>query len=363
MTGTGPLEPADARPLDPLPADLGREALRETGPAFVEWLRDSGTEVSSDAVLGNLGHVLGVVLWPRAAGRTEGTRFGAEEVERAVHDVVPLLVRESDLPAEAADVLVDALHDYLEFLDETGRWTGSAEEFAACHEILHDHAEPGLELDQQTLDLIGEVGAAEEDEALLASLPVRTAVSLFRQAREGLDLAGEEAVQAAFLRAAEEVGRPAQSVEEVPWVVVVWWVMAHAGLVEAGDEGDDTRTSTPAGLDLADDSEAAREWRREIVGRLVRDDPAADGPWPVGVVTPYLLVASTAGEVVDTEFVRATLATVSPDEERNRLALEEVERHLAFLGSMGITGPAEPWTVERGFRPAVLWGLETSPEV
>lgn len=349
-------------PLDPAPADLGREALRETGEAFVQWLRDSGAEVSSDAVLGNLGHVLGVTLWPRAAGRTEGTRFTADEVGRTVHEFVPVLVAESELPAEAGDVLVDALHDYLEFLDETGRWTGSAQEFAQCHEILHDHAEPGLELDQQTLDDIAAVGADEEDEALLASLPVRTAISLFRQAREGLDLGTAEAVEAAFLVTAQELGRPAQEIEEVPWVVVVWWVMAHAGLLGTGEAGD-RRTSTPEGLDLGDGSEAARQWRREIVGRLIRDDPAADGPWPVGVVTPYLLVASTEGDDVDTEFIQGVLATVSPDPERNRLALDEVERHLTFLGSLGITGPVEPWTVARGFWPAALWGVETSPEV
>jgi len=346
----------------PAPSDLGREALRDVGGAFVAWLAERGVEVSPDAALGNLAHVVGVsVVLRDGAERTVGTAFTPEEVDRTVREFVPAMVRDSDLPPEAGETLVEALHDYLEFLDETGRWTGSAADYEGCHEILHEHAEPGLELDQETLDAIAAVSADVEDEALLGSLPVRAAVSLFRQAREGLDLTTEDEVEAAFLATAAELGLTARGVEEVPWIVVVWWVMANAGLTASAD--DDRCTATPPGLDLADASPEARRWRREVVGRLIRDDPRAEGPWPVGDVVPYLLVASVEGEVVDTGFVEGVLATVSPDAERNRVALGVVEEHLQGLGRLGITSPTGPWTLEPGFWPAALWGLETSPEV
>lgn len=346
----------------PTPSDLGRVALSDVGGPFVAWLAERGVDVSAEAALGNLAHVVGVSVFLRdGTDRTVGTSFTPEEVDRTVREFVPAMVRDSDLPPEAGDTLVEALHDYLEFLDETGRWTGSSAGYEGCHEILHEYAEPGLELDQETLDAIAAVGPAEEDDALLASLPVRAAVSLLRQAREGLDPTAEDEVTAAFLTTAAELGLTAGGVEDVPSIVVVWWVMAHAGLTASA--ADDRRTTTPPGLDLADASTEARRWRREVVGRLIRDDPQAEGSWPVGDVVPYLLVASVEGEVVDTGFIEGVLATVSPDAQLNRSALGVVEGHLRELGRLGITSPAEPWTLAPGFWPAALWGLETSPEV
>ena len=56
-------------------------------------------------------------------------------------------------------------------------------------------------------------------------------------------------------------------------------------------------------------------------------------------------------------------AETETTQERNRVALGVVEEHLQGLGRLGITSPTGPWTLEPGFWPAALWGLETSPEV
>ena len=133
---------------------VGR-ALDALTPAFVQWF-DDGTPGAASIALGCLKtveNVLGRYMDSTAAA--EVTEFEqvplaiaiAEEVAASADDSAdPSAVGMADV--ENAVFVVTAVHAYVGFLSDTGRWSGSAEQLAGVmdffDDIAEDDDEPGL---------------------------------------------------------------------------------------------------------------------------------------------------------------------------------------------------------------------------
>lgn len=346
------------------PEKVGKRALRDVREPFVGWVRQEGDDDSTlEAIAGNLEFLLGLILVARvSSAKPVATRFAPAEIDDALHEVIPDLVESFEMPAAAVGTFQDLLHDYLEFLDETGRWTGTVDDFEACHEILHEHSDHEVEVPEEVLDLVAEVGPEEEDAAVLASAAVRAAVSLCRQVRDGFEVEETGDVpQEVYDRAAIDAGRSPG--ESTTWVVLVWIAVVRTGLVVGVPDAPRLRTSTD--LDLAGTSDEARDVRREIVGRLLRDDPTAllTGTSPAAGLMPQLLVGNVLGQPTTRLEVTGTLTALFGDAEAVASVDGIVVGHLERLGVLGLVSDTDPWTIERGFWPALLWGMQTSPEV
>ncbi|WP_432571530.1 hypothetical protein [Kineococcus sp. SYSU DK005] len=363
---------------DDLPAvedlrETGDRALRELRGPFVDWLRRSavvdeevGVEGVADALAVSLGGLR--ALRPSSA---PATRTTPEEVEVLTARVLPALVEDSDDAEEVQEDLRAVWYQFLAFLGETGRWSGTAGHLETCLALLG----PGEVDPAELLAAAAEqVGAREEDAAVLTSFPVRVASAVLAHVGAGTAVPDDEELAAddvaAVLAALGDHAPPLAPVEEgapprledVPWLRQVVLAMIDLELLD----GEDDERLAP-GVEAAtwlDDDEDARELRRDLVGRFLLDDPATlDGGFSVAeALLPTVLASAVLGEPIDETDLADLVEEAGDLGPAASAAVDEVRERIDELAAVGLVSPAAPWTVQRGFWPAVSAGISEQAE-
>ncbi len=217
-------------------------AIDALTPVFVQWF-DDGSVGAATAALDYLAEVKAVIgRYMEGMATAEVTVFEPIPLAIATTDVLVSKDEETD-----AMFIVDAVQAYVDFLTETGRWTGSAEQLAQVMDFLKTVEED----DDDQLGLI-EIPDLGEDEALevFAGLPlIQRTTALLRWIGDGRPVTGPGALRLKDLQAAAAcVGvsvrgavKGAQpdhaipivrSMQDVPLLPQIWAAMEAAELIE-----------------------------------------------------------------------------------------------------------------------------------
>ncbi|NAZ88579.1 hypothetical protein, partial [Kineococcus indalonis] len=370
--GAGVPRPDELPAVDDLREPGGR-ALQELRAPLEQWLRQHAVldeEVGAEGVVDALAVSLGGLraLRPSAA---PATRFTPEEVEVLTGRVLPALVADADDPEEVQQDLQAVWYQFLAFLGETGRWSGTAGHLETCLALLG----PGEADPAELLAAAAEqVSAREEDAAVLTSFPVRVAGAVLARVGAGTAVPDDEEVSAddvaAVLAALGEhapavaagEGGAAPRLEDVPWLRQVVLAMLDLELLD----GEDDEFLAP-GVEAAtwlDDDEDARELRRDLVGRFLLDDPATlDGGFSAAeALLPTVLASSVLGEPLDETDLADLVEEAGDLGPAASAAVDEVRERLDELAAAGLVSREAPWTLERGFWPAVSAGISQQAE-
>lgn len=355
---------SDDRPLVNDSYALGERAMRELREPFAAWLDENvevDEEVGTGAVVEALTVGAGGLLTVRPAAVL--TRLTPEDVEALTERVIPAMVEDvgTPEPEEMVEDLQSLWYQLLVFLGETGRWQGSEGDLEACLALVEGEAP---ELSEVMLAAAEDVDEEEEDATILASFPVRAAQAVLAHVGEGVEapddaeLAGDDvtAILAAFEHripiTADEDGEP-QQLADVPWLEQIVLTMLDLDLLDGEDET--LLAPGPAAADFLHPTPEPRALRRLLVGRFVLDDPSTpEGGFSVAdAVLPTVLASAmtgrpfdeaTLGELVEGAAVLGPAAGVAVDELRERLS---------DLAVFGIVSERAPWTVARGYWPAI----------
>ncbi|WP_432537443.1 hypothetical protein [Kineococcus arenarius] len=355
----------DMPPLEDL-RDAGERALRDLRRPLEQWLHQHAgldEEIGADGVVDALAVSLGGLLVLRPpAGAPVATRFTPEEVEVLTGRVLPALAEQvgADEPEEVEEDFRAVWYQFLSFLAATGRWSGAPGHLETCLALLGAAETDLLEVLVQAAQ---DVGPEEEDAAVLASFPVRVASAVLAHVGGGIAVPDDEELSAddvaAVLSALDHPAGEgdAPSLEDVPWLRQVLLAMLDLDLLDGEDE-----TALAPGEEAAtwlDAEPEARELRRELVGRFVLDDPATlDGGFSVAeALLPTVLAAAVAGQPLDEAELAGLVEEVADLGPAVAAAVEEVRERLADLAAFGVVSPTSPWTVVRGYWPAVAAGV------
>ena len=184
---------------------VGR-ALDALTPAFVQWFDDGSPGAASIALgcLKTVENVLGRYMDSTAAA--EVTEFEQVPLAIAIAEEVAATAGDSADPSavgmadvEDAVFVVTAVHAYVGFLSDTGRWSGSAEQLAGVMDFFDDIAE-----DDDEPGLI-DVPYVSEQEALeaLSGLPlIRRATALLQWIGDGRPVTATGALRLRDIEAA-----------------------------------------------------------------------------------------------------------------------------------------------------------------
>ena len=344
--------------------ELGERALGDLRGAFATWLDENvevDDEVGAGAVVEALTVGAGGLLTVRPGAVV--TRLTPVDVEALTGQVVPAMVADTGTPepAEMQEDLEAIWYQFLAFLGETGRWTGSAGDLETCLTLLQ--GEPP-ELAEVFAEAAEDVDEGEEDATILASFPVRAARAVLEHVGEGLavpddaELAPDSvtAVLAAFEHpipiTADQDGQP-QDLEDVPWLRQVVLTMLDLDLLDGEDE-----TLLVPGAEAEhwlEPTPEPRELRRLLVGRFVLDDPGTlDGGFSITeAVLPTVLASAAAGRPFDDAALDDLVANADVLGPAAGVAVEELRERLSDLAVLGIVSGSAPWTVARGYWPAL----------
>lgn len=380
----------------------GQRAMRDLGPVFARWLPDNA-ELADDVDPGTIVEALtvsvGGLLSLRPTGPGDATRFTPVEVEQLVQLVIPAQAAEVD-PDDQADMVQDfqaVWWQYLTFLGETGRWSGSEGDLETCLALVDVD---GGGLAEALAAAAADVTPDEEDAALLVSFPVLAVQAVLTHVGDGLDVPDDEeiapddvtAILAAFEHpidvTVDEDGEPTH-LDEVPWLHQVVLSMIDLGIVEL-DEAETVMTRSAEAATWMDPTPEPRELRRALVGRFVLDDPStlAGGFSVPEAVLPSLFAAAMSGHPLDERSLKDVVASVgdpgpagmveeapagmveeSPDGVEQgsagvaaegpiaAVAYEEVRARLTELSILDVVSETAPWTVVRGYWPAIAAGV------
>lgn len=345
--------------------------MRDLGPVFARWLPDHA-ELADDVDPGTVVEALtvsvGGLLSLRATGPGDATRFTPAEVEQLVQVVIPAQAAEVD-PDDQADMVQDfqaVWWQYLTFLGETGRWSGSEGDLETCLALVDVE---GGGLAEALAAAAADVTPDEEDAALLPSFPVLAVQAVLTHVGDGLDVPDDEeiapddvtAILAAFehpIRATvDEDGGPTH-LDEVPWLHQVVLSMIDLGIVEL-DEAETVMSPSIEAATWRDPTTGPRELRRALVGRFVLDDPStlAGGFSVPEAVLPSLFAAAMSGNPLDASSLQDVVAAMGDLGPAAEVAFEEVTDRLEELGVLGVVSENAPWTVARGYWPAIAAGV------
>ncbi len=357
-------------PLEDL-REAGERALRDLRQPLEEWLRQHAVideEVGADGVVDALAASLGGLLVLRPPAREAVvTRFAPEEVEVLTGRVLPALAEQVDADEheEVEEDFRAVWYQFFSFLAATGRWSGTPGHLETCLALLGPAEADLLEVLTAAAQ---DVGPEEEDAAVLASFPVRVAGAVLAHVGEGIAVPDDEELSADDVAALlSALGHPAgeeaaPGLEDVPWLRQVLLAMLDLDLLDGEDE-----TALAPGEEAAtwlDAEPGPRELRRDLVGRFVLDDPAAlDGGFSVAeALLPTVLAAAVAGQPLDEEELAGLVEEVADLGPAVAAAVDEVRERLADLAAFGIVSATSPWTVARGFWPAVAAGVASEGE-
>ncbi|GAA0287406.1 hypothetical protein [Kineococcus aurantiacus] len=364
---------ADERPLVHVSHALGERAMEELRAPFTAWLDENvevDEEVGSEAVVEALTVGAGGLLTVRPAAQL--TRLTPEDVEALVGRVIPAMVEDAGTPEpeEMAEDLAAIWWQLLTFLGETGRWQGSASDLETSLVLLAgEPPEPAEVLAAAAED----VDEGEEDEAVLASFPVRAARAVLAHVGEGLEvpddaeLAGDDvtAVLASFEHripiTVDADGEPTD-LEDVPWLHQVVLLMLDLDLLDGEDE---TLLTPGAAADgWLDPAPEPRELRRQLVGRFILEDPSTleEGFSIAEAVLPTVLASAVTGDPFDDAALDGLVDGAAALGPAAGVAVEELRERLSDLGVLGLLSESAPWTVARGFWPALAAAVDSEEE-
>jgi hypothetical protein len=224
-------------------------ALDALAPAYVQWF-DDGAPGAGAAALQYLKLIEPAISrYLEATAAADVTNLDPARLANAVAEEVTATVRAQGpetADAEQAALIVDSVHSYLEFLSETGRWTGTSEQLAEALDFFDSLADG--DNGQESID-VPDIPGEQALEAF-AELPlIRKATALLRWIGDGKPVTGTGALR---LRDIEEaaacVGVQAKggtkkadpaddvltvrSMYEVPLLAEIWAALEAAELIE-----------------------------------------------------------------------------------------------------------------------------------
>jgi hypothetical protein len=224
-------------------------ALDALAPAYVQWF-DDGTPGAGGAALHYLKLMEPTISrYLETSAAPDVTSFDPAALANAVAEEVTAAGRAQDPEAgdaQQAAYIVDSVRSYLEFLSETGRWTGPAEQLAEALDFFDSLANG--DDGQETI----EVPDIPQEQALAAftGLPlIQKATALLRWIGDGKPVTGtgalrlkdiEEAAACVGVSArgvAKRAGEPddvpnVRSMYEVPLLAQLWAALEAAELIE-----------------------------------------------------------------------------------------------------------------------------------
>jgi hypothetical protein len=223
--------------------------LDALAPAYVQWF-DDGAPGAGAAALQYLKLIEPAISrYLEATAAADVTNLDPARLANAVAEEVTATVRAQGpeaADAEQAALIVDSVHSYLEFLSETGRWTGTSEQLAEALDFFDSLADGD---DGQESIEVPDIPGEQALEAF-AELPlIRKATALLRWIGDGKPVTGTGALR---LRDIEEaaacVGVQAKggtknadpagdvlivrSMYEVPLLADLWAALEAAELIE-----------------------------------------------------------------------------------------------------------------------------------
>ena len=151
---------------------------------------------------------------------------------------------------------------------------------------------------------------------------------------------------------ADEDGEP-QELEDVPWLRQVVLTMLDLDLLDGEDET--LLVPGPEAEGWLDPTPESRELRRLLVGRFVLDDPGnLDGGFSIAeAVLPTVLASAVTGRPFDDAALDDLVANADVLGPAAGVAVEELRERLSDLAVLGLLSASAPWTVARGFWPAL----------
>ncbi|MGY3320819.1 plasmid pRiA4b ORF-3 family protein [Arthrobacter sp. TE12232] len=358
---------------------VGR-ALDALTPAFVQWF-DDGSPGAAALALGCLKQVENVLgRYMDSTAAAEVTGFEPVPLAAAISDEVVAL---SDAPAdgmtdlENAGFIVGAFHVYVDFLAETGQWSGSAEQLAGVVDFLDliadDDDEPG----------VIDVPYIPEEEALkaLSELPlIRRATALLRWIGDGRPVTATGALRLRDIEAAaacvgvavkggaKQTSAPlpgtavssepvptVRSMYEVPLLAQMWNALEAAELIQIKSTKAVPFPDSAAFL-TGSDSERLDEFslfalcflREAVLGF----DP--EQPWErilAGIQTSILIAATTADPPSMERVLAAPHHAPAAEKSMTELLTSMAVGRLEGLSELGLL------TIDTHFRvPAALIG-------
>ncbi|MDQ0093354.1 IS1096 element passenger TnpR family protein [Paeniglutamicibacter psychrophenolicus] len=224
-------------------------------PGFIEWFKEvEGPEEDARGCLKVVGVVLGELL--QAAPASSATSFTLED---AVHAFEAL----EEVFGDDVELLIDALHVYVDFLDENDLWTGTEGELAAVHDLVGGGSEipfpdlpeilvPEIPLDQElaafeAMPLISRTSALLEwvgtGKSVTSTGVLRLADIEAAAACVGVKARGQrqaprrnaEALPGLDMPNLEEVDEPVlvvRSMNDVPELAMLWNSLLDAELID-----------------------------------------------------------------------------------------------------------------------------------
>jgi hypothetical protein len=229
--------------------------LDALAPAYVQWF-DDGAPGAGAAALQYLKLIEPTISrYLEATAAADVTNLDPARLADAVAEEVTAAVRAQGpeaADAEQAVLIVDSVHSYVEFLSETGRWTGTAEKLAEALDFFDSLADGDDGDDGDDGEESIEVPDIPEEQALEAfgELPlIQKATALLRWIGDGKPVTGTGALRLRDIEeAAASVGVLAKggtkradtagdaltvrSMYEVPLLADTWATLEAAELIE-----------------------------------------------------------------------------------------------------------------------------------
>ncbi|MGB2951132.1 MAG: plasmid pRiA4b ORF-3 family protein [Rhodococcus sp. (in: high G+C Gram-positive bacteria)] len=204
------------------------------GAGFSDWLVESGFPGDVAPVAELLDSILEMLGGLRPDFRPTAWR------PRDAHFWLEALDSLADEP-EMADAMASMSLAFLQYLDGTGRWTGSASDLGDCVETLSNYLGESVGPVVTPGDIVVTAGSpVNEFEALSSLKPVAQLRSLLSWLGKGKQITGTGVVRPALIAAlAAAVGielsdgeQSARSMREIPSLMALWEAATAAGLIE-----------------------------------------------------------------------------------------------------------------------------------
>ena len=344
-------------------------ALDALAPAFVQWFDDGmpGAAAAAMEYLKLIEPVLSRYLGSTAA--PDVTNLNPAALADAVAQTVtdPEAGQNAEVPeSERAAYIVDAVRSYIEFLAETGRWTGSAEELARIVDFFAGFSDEEGQQDIQVPDI-------PDDEALaaFAGMPlIQRATALLQWIGDGKPVTGTGALRLKDIEAAAScVGVAAKggtkqddaagdiptvrSMYEVPLLAQVWAALQDVEMIDIKptkvvpfEDAGDFLAGGPA-----EQLDEFRMFTESFLHQSVlRLDP--DRPWETtiaGVLVSVLLAAATPEPPLVERVLAAPDHAPESEQEAAALLTKVAMDRLQELADLGLL------TIDTHFRvPPVL---------